>query len=57
MTGFGASGPYKALYEHFGITAARRSPTRPPNARRRDPVWRAERRMRRADSVARGERT
>ncbi len=21
MTGFGASGPYKALYEHFGITA------------------------------------
>jgi transketolase len=21
MTGFGASGPYKALYQHFGITA------------------------------------
>jgi transketolase len=21
MTGFGASGPYKELYEHFGITA------------------------------------
>ena len=20
MTGFGESGPYKALYEHFGIT-------------------------------------
>jgi transketolase len=20
MTGFGASGPYKELYEHFGIT-------------------------------------
>ena len=23
MTGFGASGPYETLYEHFGITAAR----------------------------------
>jgi transketolase len=23
MTGFGASGPYKQLYEHFGITAAK----------------------------------
>ena len=22
MTGFGASAPYKELYEHFGITAA-----------------------------------
>jgi transketolase len=22
MTGFGASAPYKVLYEHFGITAA-----------------------------------
>ena len=21
MTGFGASGPYKELYQHFGITA------------------------------------
>ena len=21
MTGFGASGPYEALYKHFGITA------------------------------------
>jgi transketolase len=21
MTGFGASGPYKELYKHFGITA------------------------------------
>ena len=23
MTGFGASGPYKELYNHFGITAAK----------------------------------
>jgi len=23
MTSFGASGPFKQLYEHFGITAAR----------------------------------
>jgi transketolase len=23
MTGFGASGPYKELYQHFGITAAK----------------------------------
>ncbi len=23
MSGFGASGPFKQLYEHFGITAAR----------------------------------
>ncbi len=21
MTGYGASGPYKAVYQHFGITA------------------------------------
>jgi transketolase len=23
MTGFGASGPYKQLYQHFGVTPAR----------------------------------